>query len=405
MKILQINAVNKIKSTGRNISEMNAYLRKAGHTCAVAYSAGPSEKPEFEYRIGSKTDTKLHGLLSRLSGKQGYFSKCATRKLLTFTDEFAPDVVVLNNLHANYIHVPLLLNYLAEKDIATVAVLHDCWFFTGKCCYYTALHCENWQKACGNCPALKADNKSWFFDRTAEMLADKKALFGAIPRLGVVGVSDWLTGEAKKSPVFENAKIIQRIYNWIDTDAFVPRDTTALRQALGLQDKKVLLCVASGWSVRKGIDTVLKIADRISDDQRILLVGKNAGQPITHPRILSIPQTHNVEELVDYYAMADVFVQPSLEETFGKVTAEALSCGTPVVCFDSTATPELVGEGCGAVVPLGDVDAMLDRIRGVLKNGKEAYGEACRNFALQNFCLEKNLWQYLQLFETLWREN
>ena len=152
MRILQINAVLKIASTGRTTSEMGDFLRREGHTCAVAYSVGPSDHPEFEYQIGSKMDTKLHGLLSRVSGKQGYFSKAATRKLLSFTDEFAPDVVVLRNLHANYIHLPMLLGYLAEKNIATVAVLHDCWFYTGKCCHYTAAGCINGRNGAGLAP-------------------------------------------------------------------------------------------------------------------------------------------------------------------------------------------------------------------------------------------------------------
>ena len=125
MKVLQINAVNKIASTGRTTSEMADFLRQTGHTCAVAYSVGPSENPEFEYRIGSDLDAKLHGLLSRVSGTQGYCSNSATRKLLSFTDDFAPDIVVLRNLHANYIHLPMLLKYLAKKDIATVTVLQD----------------------------------------------------------------------------------------------------------------------------------------------------------------------------------------------------------------------------------------------------------------------------------------
>lgn len=401
MKVLQINAVNKIKSTGSNVSQLNAYLRKAGHTCAVAYSSGPSENPEWEYRIGSKTDAKLHGLLSRLSGKQGYFSKGPTRKLLHFTDAFAPDVVVLNNLHANYIHLPMLLKYLAENDIATVVVLHDCWFYTGKCCHYTEAGCYKWQAGCGNCPALKKYNTSWFLDRTPQMLADKKRLFGAIPRLGVVGVSDWLTGEAKKAPVFANAKTIQRIYNWVDTDTFVPRDTTALRQSLGLQGKKVIMCAASSWSKEKGLDTVLQLANRLSEDCRVLLIGNVPPQTEFGEKILHLPPTYDVQQYSAYYALADVFFQPSPEETFGKVSAEALSCGTPVVCFDSTANPELVGPGCGAVVPLGDMDMLTRQIHKVLAAGKDSFASCCRAFALQNFKAEENLRQYLQLFQAL----
>ena len=212
MKILQINAVNAIASTGRNARELGDFLLSQGHDSVIAYSKGPSLDKNREFIIGNNIDEKLHGLLSRISGMQGYFSRGATKKLLSFMDEYSPDVVVLNNLHANYINLPLLLGYLAKKDIATVAVLHDCWFYTGKCCHYTAKGCYKWKESCGACPQLKKYNKSWFFDRTEKMLADKKKLFGAIPRLAVVGVSDWITEEARKAPVFTNAKIFKRIW-------------------------------------------------------------------------------------------------------------------------------------------------------------------------------------------------
>ena len=75
-----------------------------------------------------------------------------------------PDLVVLNNLHANYIHLPMLLMYLAKKDIPTVVVLHDCWLYTGKCCFYTSSECEKWKDRCHDCPARKQYNKSSFFD-------------------------------------------------------------------------------------------------------------------------------------------------------------------------------------------------------------------------------------------------
>jgi glycosyltransferase involved in cell wall biosynthesis len=402
LKILQINAVNKIESTGRTVTEMAKSLREKGFVCVTAYSAGPSVLPEYEYRIGSRFDTKLHGLLSRAMGKQGYFSHSATRHLLHFMDEFAPDVVILRNLHANYIQLPMLLKYLAEKDIPTVVVLHDCWFYTGKCCHYTVAGCHKWLENCGDCPALKDYNKSWFFDKTAQMLADKKALFGAIPRLGVVGVSNWLTDEARKSAVFQNAKCIQRIYNWVDTETFAPRNVEEVRQKLGTEGKKVILCVASTWRKEKGLDTVLQLTREIQKDkQRLLLVGGLPQGIVLPDTVIHVRKTYNLEELVSYYCLADVFVQPSPEESFGKVTAEALSCGTPVVSFDSTANPELVGKGCGAVVPVGDTAAFIREVFAILEKGKSQYAECCRNFALQNFNKEKNIQQYIQLFESL----
>ena len=404
MKVLQINAVNAIASTGRNVKELDAFLIEHGHDSVIAYSKGPSVDAEREYIIGSNFDTKLHGLFSRISGKQGYFSVFATKNLLSFMDNYRPDVVVLNNLHGNYINLPLLLKYLAKNDIATVAVLHDCWFFTGKCCHYTVQGCYKWQEFCGNCPQLKKYNKSWIFDKTKTMLRAKKKLFGNIPRLCVVGVSDWLTNEAKKAPVFSNAKVFKRIYNWIDTEIFSPKDTEKLRGKLGLKDKKVILSVASGWNKEKGIDTVLKIAKGLKEDEIYLLVG-NVGNVDLPENILHIPTTSSIEELVQYYSLADVFVQPSLEETFGKVTAEALACGSPVVCFNSTANPELIGKGCGTVAEAGNLEDMLSKILEVLSLGKEKYSKNCRDFAKKSFEKQNNLKEYTELCQELLNYN
>lgn len=399
--MLQINAVNKIASTGRNMQEMSDFLNVNGHSCISAYSKGLSVNPSNEFVIGNNYDVKLHGLLSRIFGTQGYFSSGATRKVLKYMDNYQPDVVVLGNLHGNFINLPMLLKYLANNDIATVAVLHDCWFYTGKCCHYTVDGCYKWQDSCGNCPSLKKYNKSWFFDKTSSMLEDKKRLFGAIPRLAVVGVSDWLTNEAKKAPVFENAMEITRIYNWIDLEKFHPVDGSDIKKIFNIENKKIVLFVASGWSNEKGLQTVLDLSEKLNDNEIIVMVGNVDPNVVLNDKIIQVATTNSIDELVKYYSMADVFVQPSLEETFGKVSAEALACGTPVVCFNSTANPELVGEDCGEVVPVGKIDEMVSAIRRVLSNGKQFYSKNCLDFAKENFDKNKNLEKYIDLFTVL----
>lgn len=401
MNILQINAVYKRLSTGTNVYEMNQTFSAQGHRCVAAFSVGKVEDPEREYLIGGYIGQKLHALLSRVTGLQGYFSSWSTRKLLRYMDRFQPDVVVLNNLHANYIHLPMLLRYLAKKDIPTVAVLHDCWFYTGKCCYYSTVACSKWKTQCHRCPAKKQYNKSWFFDRSRKMFQDRKALFGAIDRLGVVAVSQWLLNEAQQAPVFANARGKKRIYNWIDTTAFAPVDGAALRKKLGLEGKKILLAVAAAWEPRKGLDTLTWIAGQLQPEERLVLIGRMPKDMQMPANVLCIPAVADRQSLIEYYSMADVFLQPSLEETFGKVTAEAVSCGTPVVCFDCTANPELVGENCGAVVQAGDWEGMLQHTRTILSTGKEHYTHSCRSFALQQFDRHKILDQYMEVFQNL----
>jgi len=117
--------------------------------------------------------------------------------------------------------------------------------------------------------------------------------------------------------------------------------------------------------------------------------------------VLHIPSTDSPEKLAELYTAADVFVTLSAEETFGKVSAEALACGTPVVCYDSTANKELVGEGCGAVHKLGDLDAIENSVRKICAAEKTAYCDTCRLFAQNNFKKEDRVEDYLSLYERI----
>ena len=210
----------------------------------------------------------------------------------------------------------------------------------------------------------------------------------------------WIINEAKKSSVFKTAKIFKRIYNWIDTETFTPQHTDDLKNELGLEGKKVLLAVASGWNREKGIDTLIEISSKLFDDERLVIVG-SIGDTQLNDNTVHIPPTNSLNELAKLYSMADVFIQPSLEETFGKVTAEALSCGTPVVCFNSTANPELIGEDCGAVAEVGNLEDLLLRMRKILSDGKYKYSQNCRNFAIKSFEKQNNLKKYVDIFQEL----
>jgi glycosyltransferase involved in cell wall biosynthesis len=369
MRIAQINAVCSSGSTGRLVHELHDYLVRSGHECRVWYGSEDAAYPNAVC-IGSRCDQLIHALGSRASGVQGHGSKGPTRRLLAQLGEFAPDVVHLHNLHANYVSYPLLLAWLAERDVPTVLTLHDCWFFTGKCTYPVLTGCVRWQDACGHCPQLKSDrgNPTWFFDRTAAELAEKRRLFGAIPRLGVVGVSDWVMGEAGKSFFRGGGARMARIYNWIDSEVFKPLDGQARESAraeFGVRpDERLYLAVCSGLSERKGWPTLCALAARLVDGERLLVVGAN-------PRGLEVPEGIQLVEpirepsrLAALYSAADVCVNATQAETFGLVTAEALACGTQVVVNPNTASPELVEPGCGLVLGRdGDVDELVAWLR------------------------------------------
>lgn len=396
MKVVQINAVCDYGSTGRIVSEASDFLNSENIENKLFYGNGSSQRENAVF-IGNKIDHKIHALMSRILGKQGYFSKRATKKMLKQIDEFGPDLIHLHNLHGNYINLPTLFKYLSKKNIATVITLHDCFFYTGKCVHYTLTGCNRWQKECGNCPNLKSGNPTFFFDRTKKMLKDRKKWYKNIDKLGIIGVSEWITNEAKQSPILKNAKFTT-VYNWIDCDVFKPHKSDVYEK-LGIADKFIILGVANIWSKEKGIDDFNHLAQMIDDNYKIVLVGE-IGNHYVDEKIITISRTDSVETLADLYAMADVYFNPSKEETFGKVTAEALSSGTPAIVYNKTACPELIGDGCGFVEAVGDVDSVYKDIKTLFEN-KDNYTLACRNFAIGKFnkidLLNKTLDFYCEL--------
>ena len=131
MKVLQINATYGYGSTGLIMKDIGDTLVASGNEAYFAFQSANVSVPNG-YAVGSFLDRKVHDLLCRVFGRQGYYSHIPTKKLIRHIEKIKPDVVHLHNLHSNYVHLNSLLKYLGENDIPTVITMHDCWYLTGK---------------------------------------------------------------------------------------------------------------------------------------------------------------------------------------------------------------------------------------------------------------------------------
>ncbi|MCR5308627.1 MAG: glycosyltransferase [Bacilli bacterium] len=400
MKVLNINAVYGVASTGRTIKEMHEFFVENGIESYIAATNVRKTDKNF-YKIGNRFDYSLHALLSRLFGLQGYFSLMSTIKLCRFISKISPDVVVLHNIHSNYLNYPYLLKYFSKKSTRVVFVLHDSWFYTGRCVYYCEDNCYKWQEKCGKCPALKKGNVSLFFDRSKKMLLEKKKLYSKLKKYGVVGVSKWVTDDAKKS-IFLKPSSIDYIYNWIPFEHFNENAKSDFRKLHGLENKIVILCVAANWNSQKGYDLILELSQIITEEMSIVIVG-SCNNLKKSPRIVYLDNISNVDELAGIYACSDVFLNPSVQETFGKTTAEAMSCGTPVVLFNNTASPELIGEEgkCGFFIPKHTSQSILEIIQKVTSKPKSFYSKECLKRSRELFDKKTNILKYVSIFDQL----
>lgn len=396
MKVLQINAVYGYRSTGLIARDINDLLAKEGAEVFAAYQTC-TEPPANGYRLGNLWDWKLHALLSRISGKQAWFSKGATRRFLQWVDQIRPDIVHLHNLHSNYIDLPLLLEYLAKKDIATVITMHDCWYFTGKCFHYANVGCDRFQTGCGNCPQKKTMPRSFFFDRSAEVFAEKKKLLQAIPRLKIVGCSEWICRESKKG--FFKDFDVSCIRNGVDTDIFKPQDVSDLRGQYELGNAKIILGMANKWLLPSNGEALARVLTLLNESLRLVLIGCSESQIRKLKKasafVLPLGYIKGREALARHYCLADVFVNLTHADTLPTVNMESICCGTPVVTYNSCGSPELVLEGCGTVVPEYDVGALIPAIQASL--GKSTNVELARSM----FEKSKNYRAYLDVYKKL----
>lgn len=359
MKYLFINSVAGIGSTGRIVADTCRSLQQQGQECAIAYGRECANCDDLRtVRIGIPLDYRIHGVLNRLTDRHGFYSRKATREFLDWIREFDPDVIWLHNVHGYYVNLELLFAYLKESGKQIKWTLHDCWAFTGHCAYFDFAGCEKWKTGCHDCPQKKEYPATMLLDNSRRNYEDKKRLFTGLADVQLYVPSQWLADRVKQS--FLGRYPVEVVYNTVNTDIFKPTPGT-FRENHGLEEKKIALGVASVWDRRKGLEDFVTLAGKLPENWRIVLVGLTDSQAEKMPsNVICIPRTNSPRELAEIYTAADVFVNLSVEETFGMTTLEALKCGTRPIVYAGTACEEVVNQFDGTAVARFDWEALLE---------------------------------------------
>lgn len=393
-KLLQINVTANWGSTGKIAEDIGKLAIAAGWESWIAYGRGNPKSSSNLIRIGNDWDMRLHAIESRIFDNHGLASRQTTKKFIERIEEISPDIIHLHNIHGYYLNYPLLFEFLKKWGAPVVWTLHDCWPFTGHCAYYDYAKCDRWLKECHDCPQLKSYPASMLMDRSRKNYRDKKKSFLNHPNMTFVPVSDWLRVELSKSFLHDYPAIT--IHNGIDTDIFHP-----VEQKKTDSDKHVILGVASVWDKRKGLEEFVRLRTKLSEDYLIILIGLSNDQISTLPDgITGIRRTENVEQLVALYNMADVFVNPTLEDNFPTTNLEALACGTPVITYKTGGSPEAIDKTTGFVADYQNIEALADKVVEVCTQSP-FLSSSCRQRALNLYNKNEVFKQYIQLYNQL----
>lgn len=362
MKVLIINVVCGIRSTGRICTNLATELEARGHTVKIAYGREevPSEFKKYAVRIGTDFDVKLHVVKARLFDGCGFGSKRATEKFINWVKKYDPDVIHLHNIHGYYINIDVLFKYLRVCGKRIIWTLHDCWAFTGHSAYCDAVNCDRWITGCYSCPN-KGEYPVSIFDNSKSNWKRKKTLMDRIPNMTIITPSYWLAGLVRKSFLAQYPVVV--IHNGIDISKFYPLKND-FRKHYNIGNRFIVLGVATAWDEMKGLSDYLRLANKLDDEYKVVLVGLTDKQIEKLPNnILGIKRTDSIKELVYIYSEADMYVNLSYCENYPTTNLEALSCGTPVITYKTGGSPETIQNNTGIVVEQGDIDGVVNAIR------------------------------------------
>jgi len=401
MKVLQINTGVNSGSTGRIAEDIGRLLISGGDDSYIAFARAQGKSASELIKIGNKAGIYAHVLRTRLLDGHGFGSYHATEQLLKELRRVDPDVIHLHNIHGYYIHVGSLFSYLKEAEKPVVWTLHDCWSFTGHCSHFDRVSCMKWKTQCYSCPLKKRYPSSLLLDRSRSNYRKKKELFTSLDSLTAVAPSLWLANHVKNS--FLKDSDIRVINNGIDLQVFRPDvETAAVRQKYGLENKSVILGVTNVWTQTKGLNDLLELNRSLRPHEQMVLVGMNKKQLKELPRgIVGVERTDSVEELASFYALADVYVNPTYLDNFPTTNIEALACGTPVITYLTGGSAEAIDDKCGIALQKGDIAGLRLAIDKMAETERATLRILCAERANKLYNKDDRFEEYIALYRAL----
>jgi putative colanic acid biosynthesis glycosyltransferase len=386
MKTIIINTTCNIGSTGKLAYSLHNALKMDGNESTLFYGVGKRHKDFDCIKIQSILEQKIHTLMSRITGLNGYFSNLATYKLIKKIKNKRPDIVYLGNLHGHYVNIYKLLNYLKEENILCIYIMWDEYPMTGSCSF--SFDCDKYTVKCMQCRRTKEYPISWFFDTSTILFNKKQSTYKNFENIIFVSVP-YTISKAKQSALLQKHRLVEADEG-VDLDKiYYPRDITELREKLNIpKENKVILNVCVYPGERKGGKYYLEVA-RMCDDDKITFVhvGFKADISICPSNFIPIGFITDQNELAEYYSLADLFVCTSFSETQPNTCLEALGCGTPICGFNISGIPTCASEGFGTFVEPANVNELLRVIKATPNKTKER-SIACREYALSRFSSE-----------------
>lgn len=308
-----------------------------------------------------------------------------TSVLLQQLEEYQEaDIVHFHMFHNSNFSLSSLKKICLDKKV--VISLHDPWFMTGRCVH--PYDCQKWKTGCKNCPSLgtlfpmKKDNAQYLWNL-------KKNVFSQIS-CDLIFSSKFMGEMVQASPILNKQKS-HFIPLGINLNEFKPSNNyNNLRKKYNI-DKDSIVYFFRAQKEFKGTEYILEALKMLEADKKMVFITCDVTGMLDEVKnkftIIDFGIIKDNQKLLELYQLCDIFLMPSLGESFGYMAIEAMACAKPVVIFDNSALPSVTfAPECGVLVKNRDALDLAKKIVD-LKNSKE---ERTKRGALGRKLVEAN---------------
>lgn len=360
MKLLLINSVYGTGSTGNIIKTLHNEFESFGHETYVIFGRGKKDKSRNTFKLTFEFESKIHHFISLFTGNLYGGMFFSTRRIIRKIKKIKPDVVNLHCLNGYFVNIYQLLNWLAKSKIPAVTTMHADFMMTGGC--GIASKCSKlYENQCRNCPFVKNFNSKFSLKTTHRNFEKMNKAINNFSdkKLIVTCVSPFLVNRYKKSSIYKRFKIID-IFNPITMFEFNKKQMFSTKN-------NILHVTADFNNLEKGGPYIIELAKRLEDFDFYVLSSKKPDTYIDLENLHFLNPTRDRDELYSYYYSADLTCILSAYETFSMVTAESLSCGTPVIGFECGGPETIADPEFSLFKKQGDLDEIINGIKFLIK--------------------------------------
>ncbi len=211
---------------------------------------------------------------------------------------------------------------------------------------------------------------------------------------------------------------IIKIPNAVETNKFKPLasqdEKLSILHTLKLEEyiDNTIIVFAGAISIRKGIRDIISAMEKWPSNEKLvfIFIGPEKNEVKEFHQFLNADNSNGklIKKYFGYtdmpeqfFKIADALILPSYSEGLPNVVLESMSCGTPVIVSDIPVCKEIIDDSVGAVIPLGDCDAILASVLSVCKNTSEwqQKGKNARKRIEDFYSVSKIAQDYIKLYK------